>query len=134
MTNSPHARAFDLPGWPCPPRVRDIASTQQSWGGVPVGMVHNDPETSGVVQDELGKLWANGDMAPKFAIPTKYNQISVGAVLFCAAQGIGVFVHPSRYQYLPSLNTYDMAPDKWVPIAVTAAADELPEFVQEVDA
>lgn len=28
----PHARAFDLPGWPCPPRVRDIIHCEGSWG------------------------------------------------------------------------------------------------------
>lgn len=129
MSSPPHARAFDLPGWPCPPRVRDIAMTEKSWGEVYVGRRDNDVEQSGVVQDEVGRLWANGDMAPKFAIPTKYNDLVVGAVLFWTEEGIGVYVHPARYSSLPSLNSYDMAPDKWVPIVV--ALGELPDFVHE---
>ena len=31
-----HAKISDLPGWPCPPRVRDIPNTPDSWGWVMV--------------------------------------------------------------------------------------------------
>lgn len=51
--HNPHARAVDLPGWPCPPRVRDIPATPDSWGWVDVGSM-----AGAVAQDELGYLWA----------------------------------------------------------------------------
>lgn len=130
MSNPPHALAADLPGWPCPPRVRDIATKERSWGGVKVGVINDDPETSGVVQDELGRLWANGDKAPRFALAKDTRLSFLGAILFWTEQGIGVYINPAQYMFLPSLSTFDMAPDKWVPIVAAVAADELPDFIQ----
>jgi hypothetical protein len=34
MDDIPHARAFDLPGWPCPPRARQIPEHKGNWGWV----------------------------------------------------------------------------------------------------
>ena len=36
MTEHTQARTSDLPGWSCPPRVRDIPSTPESWGWITV--------------------------------------------------------------------------------------------------
>ncbi len=52
MTEHMQARTSDLPGWPCPPRVRDIPSTPESWGWVPVQAL-----SGAVAQDEVGCLW-----------------------------------------------------------------------------
>ena len=62
---APHARAFDLPGWPCPPRVRDIPHHQESWGWIYVS-----PSSLGsLVQDEMGYLWVDGAASPVFQLP-----------------------------------------------------------------
>lgn len=116
-----HARAFDLPGWPCPPRVRDIASTKNSWGLVHVGTF------SGIAQDEIGYLWADGDFVPRFALAD--NVIAdPGAVLCWTESGLGVWVHPKSLASLPSMSRLDMGTERWVPIATVLR--ELPDFVR----
>jgi hypothetical protein len=118
MTESaPHARAFDLPGWPCPPRVRDIPHHQDSWGWArtsPYG------DTGVVAQDELGYLWADGQAVPQFRLPDN-NYVNPGAVLFWTETGLGAYVHPQSLQHLRSVSRLDMDPDRWVPIAVVSA-------------
>lgn len=116
---TPHAHATDLPGWPCPPRARDIAKTPGSWGWLPV---HESFIASrvGIAQDELGRLWINGDFVPKFKQPTP-TDASPGAIAFWAETGIGVYIHPQSYRYLASINSYDMAPDQWMPIVSVAS-------------
>lgn len=109
---SPHAHATDLPGWPCPPRARDIAKTPGSWGWVGVGGV----PYGGVVQDELGRLWLNGDYVPQFRHVEHSADVNPGAVAFWTETGVGLYVHPKSYPYLASVNSYDMAPDQWMPI------------------
>lgn len=129
MTNPPHARTSDLPGWPTPPRARDIPAKENSWGWVWVGQ-YSPEYPAGVVQDEIGRLWANGDYVPEFRALDEREVVTPGAILFWTEQGIGLFIHPKSYPFLGSLNTYDMEPDKWVPIA--AVAEKLPDFVQDV--
>jgi len=111
MNNTPHARAFDLPGWPCPPRVRDIPSHENSWGWVPCQSV-----TSGVYQDELGYLWADGNMVPEFRT-LENSSATPGAILAWTEQGLGVYVHPKSLRYIGSISKLDMEPDRWIPIA-----------------
>lgn len=118
------ARAFDLPGWPCPPRVRDITGHENSWGWVPVS------EHSSVVAvaiDELGYLWANGDAIPVFKLPNE-GVVNPGAIVCWMADGLGLWVHPKSLRYLPSISRLDMKPDEWVPVAV--ALSELPPHVK----
>lgn len=119
-TNQPHARAFDLPGWPCPPRVRDVTSRFGSWGWVQMGI------DAVVVQDDLGLLWANGDAIPRFQLPNESYE-SPGALAFWTEQGLGIYIHPKSLPYLGNISRLDMESDQWVPIAVAAA--ELPDFV-----
>ncbi|MFD1931300.1 hypothetical protein ACFSKW_07425 [Nonomuraea mangrovi] len=49
--DAPQARAFDLPGWPCPPRVADIPECKDSYGWIAAGSVAVDDE---------GRLWVDG--------------------------------------------------------------------------
>lgn len=124
MSNeSPHARAFDLPGWPCPPRLRDIPHHEESWGLIPV-----IPYDWGVVaQDEIGYLWADGAAVPVFKIPSEADE-NPGAVVCWTKHGLGIWVHPKSLQYLRAISRLDMEQARWVPIAV--ALPELPPFVK----
>ncbi|MDG4795217.1 hypothetical protein [Micromonospora sp. WMMD1082] len=78
--------------------------------------------------DEVGRLWANGDTAPKFALIDNLNP-NPGAIVFWTERGLGVYVHPKSYRSLGCLNSWDMVPDTWVPIVLVAT--ELPAFVTE---
>ena len=122
-TEAPHARAFDLPGWPCPPRVRDIAARFESWGWV---RVTDMLDFGAVAQDELGFLWIDGDAVPCFKLPDDSNA-NPGGVAFWTERGVGVWIHPSSLRYLRSISRLDMEPDRWLPVAVALA--ELPAFV-----
>lgn len=122
MNKPNHARAFDLPGWPCPPRVRDIPNHENSWGWAPIGFIRPV-----IVQDDLGYLWADGSAIPRFQALNDDNQ-SPGAIVFWAEGGLGVYVHRKSQPYIGNLSTLDMEPDRWIPIVVAAA--ELPSFVK----
>ena len=124
MTSPLHARAFDLPGWPCPPRVRDIVSHEDSWGWASVSPQGTD---LAVAIDELGYLWANGDAIPRFRLPVG-AEASPGAVVCWTPTGLGLWVHPRSLGDLPSVSRLDMKPDEWVPVAVALA--ELPSHVK----
>jgi hypothetical protein len=115
MNNTPHARAFDLPGWLCPPRVRDIPNHEDSWGWVPCQVSAN-----GIYQDELGYLWADGNMVPTFRT-LNGNSECPGAILAWTEQGLGVYVHPKSLRYIGSISKLDMEPDRWIPIAAVLA-------------
>lgn len=132
MNNTPHARAFDLPGWPCPPRVRDIPSHVGSWGYVPChagqnGIFENRAWSPRIVQDELGYLWADGDAIPKFC-SLDSDSDGPGAILCRTEQGLGVYVHPKSLRYIGNISKLDMEPDRWIPIATVLA--EMPKEAQ----
>jgi hypothetical protein len=119
-----HARAFDLPGWATPPRVRDIPNHEESWGWVPVS-AH-----SGVVSvaiDGLGYLWANGDAIPAFRMPRE-TDANPGAIVCWSESGLTLWVHPKSLGFIPSISRLDMKPDEWIPVALALA--ELPPFVK----
>jgi hypothetical protein len=118
-----HATVFDIPGWPCPPRVRDIAKTPNSWG---YAMIHRYDIGSMVVQDELGYLWADGQATPRFKLPDEQHA-NPGGVVFWTEKGLGLWMHPKTYEHLGEMSRLDMEPDRWVPIAVIYR--DLPEFV-----
>jgi hypothetical protein len=111
-----HARAFDLPGWPCPPRVRDIPNHENSWGW---GQIRAETTESVLAVDELGYLWVNGDTVPGFRLPNE-TDANPGAIVFWSSDGIGLWVHPKSLQYLPSISRLDMRDDQWVRVAVVA--------------
>jgi hypothetical protein len=122
-----HARAFDLPGWPCPPRVRDIPSHEGSWGYVRVTPYKIGDIEPPIAIDELGYLWACGDTVPQFCLPSE-NDHSPGALLCATPDGLGVWIHPKSLSRLPSISRLDMQPDQWIPIAVALA--EMPAAAQ----
>lgn len=132
MTDT-HARAFDLPGWPCPPRVRDIPNHVGSWGYVPCHMLQQSDysvraHSPRIAQDELGFLWADGDVIPQFRTvdPAPGADINAtGAILAWTERGLGVYVHSKSLQYIGSISKLDMEPDRWIPIAVALA--EIPK-------
>jgi hypothetical protein len=123
----PHARAFDLPGWPCPPRVRDIPGHERSWGWIPVDTEENVDPTA-VAQDELGYLWVNGARVPQYRTPREENR-DPGALVFWTEVGIGLWVHPRSLKFLHSVSRLDMDSDEWLP--VNEAAAEWPSFIKE---
>ncbi|MEV0297090.1 hypothetical protein [Nocardia sp. NPDC050710] len=125
--SAPHATVFDIPGWPCPPRVRDIPNHENSWGHI--ALIGNGPRDH-LATDELGHLWVNGDVAPKFMLPSE--EISnPGAIIFAAQSGIGLYLHPKSYRFLRSVSRLDLQkqPGQWLP--VNEVATDLPDFVKE---
>lgn len=122
-----HARTFDLPGWPCPPRVGDIPKRPDSWGLIHVSPHHNPV----LAQDELGYLWTQAGAVPTFQLPDDANP-NPGAMVFHVDGGIGLWVHPRSYKWLATISRTEMqtgpdGPDSWIPIA--EISDKLPSFV-----
>ena len=115
-----HARAVDLPGWPCPPRVRDIPTTAGSWGHVTIDPIHG-----AVAQDELGYLWADGAHVPRYRHPQDSDG-SPGGVVCWTERGLGLWVHPKSMQYLRDISRLD-DPDRWIPVATVLP--DLPDSV-----
>ena len=107
--HNPHARASDLPGWPCPPRVRDIPTTPDSWGWVPVY-----PDFGAVAQDELGYLWTDGNAVPRYRLPNDSDE-NPGALVCWTEHGLGLWMHPKSFGFLRSISRLD-EPDRWVPV------------------
>ena len=118
-----HARIGDLPGWPCPPRVADIATTPDSWGWISVSDV---ARPIAVAVDELGYLWVSAATAPKYRLPNDQDQ-NPGGVVFHAPDGIGLWVHPKSYPHLPTTSRLDHQPDEWLP--VVEVSKTLPEWI-----
>jgi len=109
MTEHTQARTSDLPGWPCPPRVRDIPLTPWSWGSVEVNSING-----AVAQDEVGCLWVDGNAVPQYRQPEESNA-SPGALVCWTAAGLGLWVHPKSLRFLRSISRLD-EPDRWVPV------------------
>lgn len=128
MTIEPakHAKATDLPEWPCPPRVRDIPHNENSWGWV---MVITSQSSPPIAQDEMGYLWADGAVVPAFRLPHDAWD-SPGVVLCWTEHGLGAWVHPKSSRHIGAISRLDVRrdPDRWVPIAVVL--HELPAFVK----
>jgi hypothetical protein len=112
----PHARAFDIPGWPCPPRVRDIQTHPGSWGALSVTAVGDG---TAIAQDDLGYRWVNGDIVPQF------KRVGGGsgaqAVAFWTEAGIGLWICPDYLSWLASISKLDMKPDQWLPVSQVVA-------------
>lgn len=120
--NKPHARTFDLPGWPCPPRVRDIPNLSNSWGRIPVARFAQGEPGSGsflhgipMGQDEHANLWVNGNVIPEFATPDE-SLANPGALVFWTETGIGLWVHPKSLNRVPSISHHETNLDEWLPV------------------
>jgi hypothetical protein len=130
VTDHPHARAFDLPNWPTPPRVRDIPTTPGSWGAVRACATEPGAAGAGAVyQDEDGMLWADGQTVPQFK---KFAQVELqwGAYLYWTEHGLGLYLPFEAYPNMGKLPSEALAaePARWIPVAVVA--QELPEFAR----
>lgn len=121
---APHAKASDLPGWPCPPRVRDIPKSVNSWGFIDV---LSEDAGMKVAQDELGYLWVSGEAIPRFTTPIEGNA-NPGALVFWTQSGIGLWIHPKSLRCLPSISRLDMKPDEWLP--VNEVSKDWPAFIE----
>lgn len=128
MTNPPHARVFDIPGWPCPPRVSDIPNRENGWGHIDLGGIVSNPN---VVADELGFLWVRGETAPAYRLPNETHE-NPGAIVFNSPNGIGLYIHPKSYRWLRSVSRLDLQdkPDV-VYLPVNDVVNELPPHVKE---
>lgn len=116
-----HAKIGDLPGWPCPPRVRDIATTPDSWGWVLVAF-----DSGGVAFDELGFLWIRAAIVPRYRLPNP-AETNPGGIVFWTEDGIGLYIHPRSYQALGTTSRLDHQPDEWLP--VTVVVPDLPAWI-----
>jgi hypothetical protein len=122
-----HATTSDIPGWPTPSRVRDIPKTAGSWGWIRVTGSAPGPHGGGVYQDEIGRLWVDGDMIPRFRqLPD--GDTNPGGYVYWTEDGIGLYIDPKSYPYLGDISSLDMEPDRWLPVATVA--QELPEFAK----
>jgi hypothetical protein len=128
MTENLHATVYDIPGWPSPPRLRDIPGRENSWSFVNVYADPRDVEGSRLAYDETGHLWINGSRPGTPEIPHD-NGVNPGAIAYWTPAGIGLWIHPKSLRSLSSLSRLDMNPDDWMP--VTEVARELPPFVKE---
>jgi len=122
----PHATVFDIPGWPCPARVRDIPGRENSWGWI--GFPSGTGQGESLAQDETGRLWVNGGACPVFKLPDA-GWDNPGALVFWTEAGIGLWIHPKGFKSLPSVSRLDMAPDDWLPVREVTA--EWPTFIKE---
>lgn len=108
MNSLPHLRTSDLPGWPCPPRVRDMVKTPDSWGYVLLGSLQH------IVQDDGGYLWADGDVCPRPMV----DQVGTAhqALLMWTEQGLAVFIPVGGYGNIVSKSLLGAEPERWIPI------------------
>ena len=94
MTDKRPARAMDLPDYPCPPSLREVASHAGSWGWF------NTVPTPGrpiIARDTDGYLWARADIELS---PERETRGSVDALAVWTEDGVALFVPREAYKYL----------------------------------
>ena len=97
MTDKRPARAMDLPDYPCPPSLREIASHAGSWGWF------NTVPTPGrpiIARDTDGYLWARAD---KELSPERETRGAVDALAVWTEDGVALFVPREAYKYLRTI-------------------------------
>lgn len=104
MSSRKQARAMDLPDFPCPPSVGEIATHAGSWGWVNPGYA---------AQDEHGYLWVKRDAVPSpVATAPKGRQ----ALVAWTEDGIALHVPREAYGHIDFLRG-DVDEAAWVPVA-----------------
>lgn len=103
MTDKEHARAMDLPDYPCPPNLGAIAAHAGSWGWA-------NPADS-IAQDADGYLWVKTGTRLS---PTPSTSLDVLGTW--TEDGIGVYVPKRSYGFIRSIPT--LCAPQWVPVAV----------------
>lgn len=128
MPNPPHAKVFDIPGWPCPPRVSDIPNRENSWGHIDVGLTTVHPS---VVFDEIGSLWVRGDTTPSYKLPNAAHE-NPGAIVFHSPKGIVLYLHPKSYKKLPMVSRLDLQSTSGIEyLPINDVTDTLPPHIKE---
>lgn len=103
MSDKPHAKAVDLPNYPCPPNIASIATHTASWGWA-------NP-TDLIAQDTAGYLWVRADrtLTPTAETPSLY------VLATWTDTGIGLYVPPRSYAHIIHVPT--PSEPEWVPVA-----------------
>lgn len=110
MTDRKQARAMDLPDYPCPPSLREIATHAGSWGWF------NTVGTPGcpvIARDTEGYLWVQSD---RELSPERETRGAVPALAVWTEDGVALFVPRDAYKYL---RTIQPPADEleWTPVA-----------------
>ena len=109
MTDRNQARAMDLPGYSCPPFVRDIPTHAGTWGWI---------HAFSIVQDDHGYLWADGQVKPKSSLSGDNG--GHRALVAWSEAGLSVWVDPDGYGSLQRLEG-EVDTGRWVPVAALMA-------------
>lgn len=104
MSNRKQARAMDLPDFPSPPSVGEIATHAGSWGWFNIGSVS---------QDEQGYLWVKRNAVPS---PSARTPRDLQALAAWAEGGIALYVSRESYRYINFLRG-DVDESAWAPVA-----------------
>ncbi|WP_107661281.1 hypothetical protein [Nocardia suismassiliense] len=130
-----HATVFDLPGWPCPPRVSDLNQHPGSWGVIGFRATIYADSPLQLTYDEIGHLWVKGSAVPKFIDPTTLNDPSRSdlnpqvLVFATPSAGIGLWIPPRFLNRLSDSSRLDLQsqPGEWLP--VNEAVHDIPDFI-----
>ncbi|MFD3999795.1 hypothetical protein [Streptomyces rubiginosohelvolus] len=113
MSSRKQARAMDLPDFPCPPSVGEIATHAGSWGWInPVN----------VSQDERGFLWVKRDATPS---PVAREPKGRQALAAWAEEGVTLHVPRKAYEHIQLLRG-EVDEVAWVPVA--SVMPEIPGY------
>ncbi|WP_143666763.1 MULTISPECIES: hypothetical protein [unclassified Streptomyces] len=113
MSDRKQARAMDLPDFPCPPSVGEIATHAGSWGWVNPGSV---------AQDKQGYLWVKRDAVPSPAPRAPWDRQDLVA---WTEEGIALYVPRKAYEHIESLRG-DVDEAAWAPVA--SVMKEIPGY------
>lgn len=104
MTDRKQARAMDLPDYPCPPTVGEIATHAGSWGWFNAGHI---------AQDSQGYLWVKRDARPYPApkVPREFQGLAAWT-----EGGIALYLHPRGYGQMKFLEG-EVDEVAWAPVA-----------------
>lgn len=120
MPERKQARAMDLPDYPCPPTLGEIATHAGSWGWFNAFAVR--PDSATVAQDADGYLWVRADVRPT---PDRGAGATQVALATWTEGGIALYLAPEAYRYL---HVVDVSGGGWVPVA--SVLKEPPGYAQ----
>lgn len=118
MTDRKQARAMDLPDYPCPPTVGEIADHAGSWGWFNPGWV---------AQDGSGYLWVKRGAQPR---PRPQAPESLQALATWTEDGIGLYLPRKGYGHMTLLQG-EVDEAAWAPVA--SVLKEPPAFAVGAD-
>ncbi|MET9657856.1 hypothetical protein [Streptomyces sp. NPDC006510] len=107
MTDRKQARAMDLPDYPCPPSLGDIATHAGSWGWFDTFVLGSNKI---IARDPEGFLWvrSNSSLVPE-------RETHSRALAAWTEDGVALFVPREAYKYLRTIeNPVDEA--EWTPV------------------